>query len=193
MYRARRPFNQKRLYDLVRRWPLPTKKLSLRQPAADGADGAEWAEEEEEMLAPGQDPTFANVLRSKGTAWLDVEALVSAGWSHAGRQFRLNNGGAWWATLPEQIMKQCLTPEAYAAEMANFDGDDGERRVGLPLAGLDAHRPGPRRPVRRGQRRIQELLAVVRLDGRRHGDPQRDHRSASFVASFGGSRRARAR
>lgn len=136
VYRARRPFNSERLGQLFKRWPIPTKKLTIVQ-------GAELAKPD---LPVDADATFAGVLRSKGTVWLDTEHLVSAAWSHAGRQLQLFNGGVWWATLPEPVMKQCLPePSAFAAESSLFEGNHGDRRqeivfigTNLDVSGIDA-------------------------------------------------------
>ena len=64
VYKRRRPFSQQRLFQLVQRWPLPSKTLRI------SGDEASF---ESEPLPPGKDPIFKNVLRSKGTAWLDGE------------------------------------------------------------------------------------------------------------------------
>ena len=134
---------QRRLIQLVQRWPLPKKEmLSLDSIAAPGA--AALTDDPDGSM----DPTFASVLRSKGTAWLDSSHRVKATWSHAGRHFLLTPEGVWWAALPEPVMRSCLsgsppdgssapvTP-AYELERAVFDGPAGDRRQEIVFIGTN--------------------------------------------------------
>jgi G3E family GTPase len=132
VYRERRPFDYQRLTKLFDRWPLATKnvKLDLSQRDKPSAAGLE------PVLPAGKDAAFSGVFRSKGTVWLDCGFLYSTSWSHAGRQLRVNRGGVWWGTLPEQVMRQCLPrPEAYAAEYQNFHGENEDRRQEIVFIG----------------------------------------------------------
>ena len=142
-YTSRRPFKQQRLASMVlQRWPLPTKPvLTLDTLASPGAAAVE------EAGATGglKDATFANVLRSKGVAWLDQQHRIQASWSHAGRQFQLAPSGQWWATLPDEIVRAALSSDgvtkepsaAYEAERRTFDGPWGDRRNELVFIGTN--------------------------------------------------------
>lgn len=85
------------------------------------------------------------MLRSKGLCWLDEQHRVKAEWSHAGRHFQIKGAGVWWATLPDEIVQQCLSSDgeteessaAYAAERATFDGDFGDRRNEIVFIGTN--------------------------------------------------------
>lgn len=121
-----------------RRWPLPIKDvLTTETMISPGADSLN-------LGAQGKDSTFANVFRSKGSAWIETQHRVLAEWSHAGRHFRLNPGGVWWATLPAPAMRAALSStgedtteetEAYRAELASFEGEFGDRRQELVFIG----------------------------------------------------------
>ena len=131
VYRARRPFHEHRLFKCLHSWPLPTKSLDLSKVGAAAAGQAQGLSEE----AP-QDATFASVFRSKGTAWIDLSHENAMEWSHAGYQLRFKVGEAWWATVPEPVMKQCLPkPEDFDAIKSNFDGEFGDRRQELIFIG----------------------------------------------------------
>ena len=139
VYKRRRPFSQQRLFQLVQRWPLPSKMLRI------SGDEASF---ESEPLPPGKDPIFKNVLRSKGTAWLDGEQRVAAAWSHAGRHFSMNNGGVWWHTpgggdAPVPARSQAV--RAGEVELLR------RRRAGRrPAAGARLHRHAARHRGDRG-------------------------------------------
>ena len=144
VYRARRPFVQSKLFELVKMWPLPSKEvLTSDGLAAPGAEAL--AKMEAAGRADGSSATFANVLRSKGTCWLDQQHRVQAAWSHAGRHFRLTPSGNWWATLPDPIVRACLASDgaditadspAYRVESAHYEGEWGDRRQELVFIGV---------------------------------------------------------
>ena len=145
IYRARRPFVQQRLVELVKTWPLPAKEiLTLGDMASPGGETLDKMRELGKE-GPAYAETFSNVLRSKGTCWLDQQHRVMAAWSHAGRHFRLTPEGSWWATLPDPIVRACLSAngedtaadtQAYRAERANFVGEWGDRRQELVFIGV---------------------------------------------------------
>ena len=158
VYRARRPFVMARLGALVQGWPLPVKEiLTSDDLTSPGGEALRRSRARGEEQAGGAE--FANVLRSKGTCWLDQQHRVMAEWSHAGRHFRLTPSGVWWATLPDPIMRACLAGDgadttadtaAYRSERRTFDGHWGDRRqeivfigVGLDTDALQAKRAAP--------------------------------------------------
>jgi G3E family GTPase len=113
VYKATRPFEGRKLMNLLSRWPVPVKtvldkELLLRTGA--GADQYETT----------GDPTtspFVGLLRSKGFCWLAPSRWSGRNedawrhdtamyWSHAGKHFAITAAGRWWGTIDREQMKQ---------------------------------------------------------------------------------------
>jgi G3E family GTPase len=109
VYKATRPFEGKRLMNLLSKWPVPVKTvldkelLLLRQ--------SEYG-----MGDPSASP-FAGLLRSKGFCWLAPSRWSGRSedawrhdtamyWSHAGKHFAITAAGRWWGTIDRDQMRQ---------------------------------------------------------------------------------------
>ncbi len=91
----------------------------------------------ERLLAFFQGETGGNewqgVLRSKGFFWLATRMDVVGVWSQAGGACRVEPGGYWWATQPEEAWP---ADEALRSEIRSlFDGLFGDRRQELVFIG----------------------------------------------------------
>jgi hypothetical protein len=112
---------------LLNTWPVPIKEnlndllQYEHEQDASGGGGEDLAAE------PGNDTRespFSGVLRSKGFCWLAPTKWSNNGnqmggngsgdqwrhdtamyWSHAGRHFGISTAGKWWATLPNEQIK----------------------------------------------------------------------------------------
>ena len=112
VYKRDRPFNAKRLLDILNQWPVPIKDnldLTLMQEAqVEGYSVAGVVE---------KGNPFIGVLRSKGFVWLAPNKWMGANndayrhdtamyWSHAGKHFGITSAGKWWGTIPKEQIKQ---------------------------------------------------------------------------------------
>ncbi|MFQ3581324.1 zinc metallochaperone GTPase ZigA [Chloracidobacterium validum] len=76
---------------------------------------------------------WQGVLRSKGFFWLASRMAVVGVWSQAGGACRIEPGGYWWATQPEESWG---VDESLRAEIRSlFDGLFGDRRQELVFIG----------------------------------------------------------
>ena len=112
VYKRDRPFNAKRLLDILNQWPVPVKDnldLTLMQEAqVEGYSVAGVVE---------KGNPFIGVLRSKGFVWLAPNKWMGANndayrhdtamyWSHAGKHFGITSAGKWWGTIPTDKIKE---------------------------------------------------------------------------------------
>lgn len=145
VYRRDRPFNAKRLLELLNQWPVPIKEnldMALMQEAQVEGYSISGVTE---IGSP-----FVGVLRSKGFVWLAPNKWMGANddayrhdtamyWSHAGKHFGITSAGKWWGTIPkEQIKDYFPTDEKeYNRIMAeDFISEEfGDRRQELVFIG----------------------------------------------------------
>ena len=124
-YRRRRPFHPQRLGALLRRLgeiSVPSlESLSLEPLAAgtgasacdgssgiNGSSGVAAGEQEQEQgqEQDGLSAIRAELLRSKGFAWVGTSAAAAYFLSHAGSYLELAVLGRWWADMPREEWPQ---------------------------------------------------------------------------------------
>jgi G3E family GTPase len=76
---------------------------------------------------------WPGVLRSKGLFWLATRMELNGVWSQAGGACRVEPGGRWWASMPEDAVPDDPAAEALLVEV--WDGDWGDRRQEIVLIG----------------------------------------------------------
>ncbi|OEU06887.1 cobW-domain-containing protein, partial [Fragilariopsis cylindrus CCMP1102] len=115
VYKADRPFETRNLMSLLNTWPVPIKE-NLNDLLQYEQDGFCW-------LAPTKHDT----------------AMY---WSHAGRHFGISTAGKWWATLPNEQMKEYFeddTNEYDRIMEEDFQKDSkwGDRRQEIVFIGIN--------------------------------------------------------
>jgi G3E family GTPase len=78
---------------------------------------------------------WPGVLRSKGLFWLATRMELNGVWSQAGGACRVEPGGRWWASLPEEAVPDDPAEEALLANL--WHPDWGDRRQEIVLIGQD--------------------------------------------------------
>ena len=78
---------------------------------------------------------WPGVLRSKGLFWLATRMDLNGVWSQAGGVCRVEPGGRWWASLPEDAVPDDPAEEALLVNV--WHPDWGDRRQEIVLIGQD--------------------------------------------------------
>jgi G3E family GTPase len=148
VYKRDRPFNAKRLLDLLNQWPVPIKDdldITLLQQAQEGGYSIAG------KIESGS--PFVGVLRSKGFIWIAPNQWMGANsdayrhetamyWSHAGKHFGITAAGKWWGTIPKDQMKQYFPndPEEYERILREdfVSTEWGDRRQEVVFIGISS-------------------------------------------------------
>jgi G3E family GTPase len=158
VYRARRPFHPQRLFEtLVHNFLILENSVEEDEEWEDeeheGEDQEddtemedEEGEEDEEEYGIDQDESkkrlenkkasvFGPIFRSKGFFWLANRPEFMGDWSQAGLIMSINNGGPWFAALPEEEWPE--DPQICSMIMRDFDADPrvGDRRQEVVFIG----------------------------------------------------------
>ncbi|GAA5976441.1 hypothetical protein JCM10908_005502 [Rhodotorula pacifica] len=154
VYRARRPFHPRRLWDLVRLRLVVIQdsyEAAMGQSEGAGEDKSdasdeEWSDDEDpdyeaqpqldtaaRLAAKKADPVFRHLHRSKGFLWLATRPMLSGEWSQAGVMLTVGGAQRWWAEMP----KSKWPPHADIRKKikADFEGRWGDRRQELVFIG----------------------------------------------------------
>lgn len=164
LFRARRPFHPKRLWDLL------VDKFVVVQDAygeddeedneedesvstdknIDNINEEEDSDEEDEepemtpeeererdlkkLRTKAEDPLFRGLLRSKGTFWLASRAGSMGEWSQAGGILTVRGGPTWYCDADPEDLPSD-NPALLKSVLADFDGEWGDRRQELVFIG----------------------------------------------------------
>lgn len=156
VYRARKPFHLKRLYDLICDKFQIIERVNL--PEAEGEEAnlseldLESEEEEEEETETGEDSepqgelskeeivnnkknsSLSNVIRSKGFFWLATRYILRGEWSSAGSMLTLNAGTPWFGAMSKEFWP--TDKETIASIRMDFQGVHEDRRQEIVFIGF---------------------------------------------------------
>jgi G3E family GTPase len=148
VYRRDRPFNPKKLMQLLHAWPVPIKD-ELNLETIREAQGIRY-EADEVPQGPQSNPFFG-VLRSKGFCWMAPSRWSGASadpwrhdtvmyWSHAGKHFGISAAGKWWGTLTKQQLKEYFAADPKECERILSEDyvseEFGDRRQEIVFIGV---------------------------------------------------------
>lgn len=158
VYRARKPFHPKRLYDLlcdkfqiIERVGMPEEEVGGEEEEEEddeeGEDEEEEEEEEdddeegdedvltkEEMLKNRKNSPLCNVVRSKGYFWLATRYILRGEWSSAGSMLTLNAGTPWFGAMSKEFWPK--DKETISSIRLDFQGVHEDRRQEIVFIGF---------------------------------------------------------
>ncbi|KAK0534679.1 hypothetical protein OC834_001803 [Tilletia horrida] len=113
------------------------------------------------LEAKRADPTWKDLLRSKGFFWLATRPLLFGEWSSAGLYLTLQGGGRWRCELPRDLWP--TDPEIVRAIERDFKGPWGDRRQELVFIGQNM-RDDPLTGAEGAEKRIRRALDACLLN-----------------------------
>ncbi|GAV30036.1 hypothetical protein PMKS-003542 [Pichia membranifaciens] len=163
VYRARKPFHPKRLYDMlcdkfqiIERVSMPEQEGREEddvdeEEEDDNDDNPEKGEEDieedegeedeedeeltkEEMLENKKKSPFGTVVRSKGFFWLATRYILRGEWSSAGSMLTLNAGPPWFGATAKEFWPE--DKETVESIRKDFQGVHEDRRQEIVLIGF---------------------------------------------------------
>ncbi|KAI0512923.1 P-loop containing nucleoside triphosphate hydrolase protein [Xylaria bambusicola] len=172
VYRARRPFHPRRLWDMIREVFIVIQTANKDEEEEEeededdedsedeeGEDG-EWEDESESGESEAEEPqpqldtkarlaskiaspTFGPLLRSKGFMWLATRPLMFGEWSQAGVMLTISSGDIWRCEMDESDWPK--DPRVKEAIRRDFEGKWGDRRQEIVFIGQQMRQGGEER------------------------------------------------
>ena len=148
VYTARRPFNPRKLWNLLHDKFILLQNGDEEEEGEDGdEDGDENMEDDQEEEEEGGEPidpetclnnkrthpAFSPLLRSKGFFWLATRPFQSGEWSQAGAILTISCGGRWFAEEDEAGWPE--DEDVRKSIQNDFQGRWGDRRQEIVLIG----------------------------------------------------------